>query len=271
MLVSICMPAYNALGTICEAIDSVLGQTYNQWELVVVDDCSDDTTDKVIQSYCDSDSRVKLIRLDSNHGPAYCRDLAISKSSGTYIALLDSDDVWHPEKIRFQLEYLISNQYPICYHYYRKTDETMSKISDVIRGPGVLNYLNFIKKRGFGNCLTIMMEKRICPLPFFVRSDQQNNEINEDFLPLVNLLSGGYDVPVLDYALAYYRTSRNSRSNKKFKSALSIIKYYYSELGVPLYKAIFYLLNYMISGGLIYATVPKHHVINLFELDTFNR
>ena len=103
-LVSIIMPAYNATEFILESIDSVLQQTYPNWELLVVDDCSSDDTYKLVEQLCTTDVRIKLYCLERNSGVAAARNFAINKSAGKYLAFLDSDDLWLPEKIEAQME-----------------------------------------------------------------------------------------------------------------------------------------------------------------------
>ena len=99
MSVTIIMPSYNSEKFIVESVESVLAQTYSKWELIIVDDCSPDDSNKIITKYVDSDCRIKLIKLQKNSGPAIARNMAIETANGRYIAFLDSDDVWLPNKL----------------------------------------------------------------------------------------------------------------------------------------------------------------------------
>ena len=101
-LVSIITPSYNSEKFISMTIDSVLRQTYRNWEMIIVDDASTDNTCTIIYDYCKKDNRIKLIRLKKNSGAAVARNRAIEKSKGKYIAFLDSDDIWLPEKLKIQ-------------------------------------------------------------------------------------------------------------------------------------------------------------------------
>src|SRR5690625_120229 len=108
-LVSIITPAYNAARFIGETIESVLAQTYENWEMIIVDDCSTDDTREIVQSYQEKDSRIKLFTLDKNSGSGVARNKAMDEAKGRFIAFLDSDDLWYPEKLRRQIAFMLDN------------------------------------------------------------------------------------------------------------------------------------------------------------------
>ena len=115
-LVSIVMPAYNVGDYIDESIRSVQAQTYTNWELLIVDDCStDDTVDK-IKAFM-GDTRIKVLQNERNSGAAISRNYALREASGKWVAFLDADDVWLPEKLEQQLTFMIQNGYKFCYPY----------------------------------------------------------------------------------------------------------------------------------------------------------
>ena len=105
-MVSIITPCHNAADTIAETIESVLAQTYQNWEMIVVDDCSTDNSLQIVEEYCEKDPRIKTIRLDRNGGPAKARNAATEAAKGRYIAFLDGDDMWLPEKLQRQLDFM---------------------------------------------------------------------------------------------------------------------------------------------------------------------
>ena len=104
--VTVITPVYNAEKFLCEAIESVIGQAFSDWEMILVNDCSTDSSIDIINSYIDHDSRIKVINLTENSGAAVARSIAISRSSSEYIAFLDSDDVWDPLKLKRQIEFM---------------------------------------------------------------------------------------------------------------------------------------------------------------------
>jgi len=114
-IVSIVIPAYNAEKYIGFTIDSVIAQSYENWELIVVDDCSIDKTRRIVKKYANNDSRITILSLDHNHGaPAAPRNIGTKKAVGDWVALLDSDDIWHPRKLEFQMRFLVEHQAQFC-------------------------------------------------------------------------------------------------------------------------------------------------------------
>ncbi len=117
-LVSIIMPSYNTGRYIKEAIESVLAQSYSNWELIIVDDCSTDNTDEIVSQYL-ADGRIHYIKNDTNSGAAVSRNRALKEAKGKWIAFLDSDDIWLPEKLSRQISYMKKNNYAFTYTDYR--------------------------------------------------------------------------------------------------------------------------------------------------------
>ena len=109
-LVSIIMPSYNTAKYIAESIKSVQAQTYKNWELLIVDDCSSDDTDDVVRPFL-SDERIKYLKNEKNSGAALTRNKALREAKGKWIAFLDSDDLWHPNKLEKQIEFMVKNDF----------------------------------------------------------------------------------------------------------------------------------------------------------------
>lgn len=120
-LVSIVMPTWNCARFIGESIESVRRQSYRNWELLVVDDCSSDNTEEIVMSF--GDSRIRYIRNAVNSGAAVSRNRALKEARGRWIAFLDSDDLWLPEKLEHQLKFMVDNGYSFTYHEYSEIDE----------------------------------------------------------------------------------------------------------------------------------------------------
>ena len=107
-LVSIIMPSYNTAGFIAETIESVINQTYHNWELLIVDDCSPDNTDEVVKPYL-ADTRIKYFKNEKNSGAAVSRNRALREAKGKWMAFLDSDDLWRSEKLEKQIDFMNNN------------------------------------------------------------------------------------------------------------------------------------------------------------------
>lgn len=156
-LVSIVMPSYNTGKFIAESVTSVLNQTYRDWELLIVDDCSTDQTDEVLKPFL-ADKRIRMWRNERNSGAAVCRNRALREAKGKWIAFLDSDDVWLPDKLTEQINFMEANEYRFSYTEYEEIDEQGHKNGKRIAGP------KRITKTGFFNfcwpgCLTVMYDR----------------------------------------------------------------------------------------------------------------
>jgi glycosyltransferase involved in cell wall biosynthesis len=115
-LVSIIMPSYNSAKYISEAIESVIAQTYTNWELVITDDCSTDNSRDIIKQYAETDSRVKLFCLNENSGAGVARNNSIKEAKGRFIAFLDSDDRWMPNKLEVQIKFMLDDNKKALYN-----------------------------------------------------------------------------------------------------------------------------------------------------------
>ncbi|MFW6029416.1 MAG: glycosyltransferase family 2 protein [Halanaerobiales bacterium] len=144
-LVSVVMPAYNCKDFIGIALDSVINQTYKNWEVIVVDDCSTDNTDEVVQKYIMKDNRIKYCKLKKNSGAALARNKAVDLATGKYIAFLDSDDVWFPEKLSKQIDFMEENNYGFTCTSYTKIDEQGKYLNRTIVAKPKLDYNGVLK------------------------------------------------------------------------------------------------------------------------------
>ena len=131
-LVSIIMPTYNCGRFFAESIRSVLAQTYTNWELIIVDDCSTDNTEDVVESF--DDPRIHYLQNEQNEGAALTRNRALREAKGRYIAFLDSDDLWLPTKLERQIAFMKQNGYAFTYHEYKEIDEESNPIGIYVSG-----------------------------------------------------------------------------------------------------------------------------------------
>lgn len=154
-LVSIIMPSYNTENFIVDTINSVLNQTYKNWELIIVDDCSTDNTMDIFKQF--NDDRIKICQNEKNSGAAISRNKALMKAKGKWIAFLDSDDLWFPDKLEKQIKFMEDNDYHFSYTNYEEIDEESKSLNRLITGP------KKITKRKMYNycwpgCLTVMYD-----------------------------------------------------------------------------------------------------------------
>lgn len=155
-LVSIIMPTFNTGMFIAESINSVLAQTYENWELIIVDDYSSDNTDDIVNSYL-VDKRIAYIKNDRNCGAAVSRNRALREAKGRWIAFLDSDDLWMSDKLEKQISFMEKNNYHFSYTNYAEIDMKGNRNGITVTGP------KKITRNGFYNfcwpgCLTVMYD-----------------------------------------------------------------------------------------------------------------
>lgn len=156
-LVSIITPTWNCAAFICNTIKSVQAQTYTNWELLIQDDCSTDGTDKVIAPLEDEDIRIKYEANLQNSGAAITRNNALKRAKGRWIAFLDSDDMWMPEKLERQLRFMVENDYAFTYHEYVEITEEGKELGVYVSGLKKVNTFNMFTCCWPG-CLTVMYD-----------------------------------------------------------------------------------------------------------------
>lgn len=199
-LVSIIMPSYNTSRFIEETINSVLSQTYSDWELLIVDDCSSDDTDDVVQPFL-ADGRIRYLKNERNSGAAVSRNRALREARGKWIAFLDSDDLWMPEKLEKQIEFMKKNGYHFSYTNYAEINVDGKRNGISVTGP------KKITKTGFFNycwpgCLTVMYDAEAIGL-IQIADIKKNN----DYAMWLKVCQKA-DCYLLDEELALYRRGR---------------------------------------------------------------
>ena len=155
-LVSIIMPSYNTASYIAQSIESVLAQTYPHWELIIVDDCSTDDTDEAVAKYL-SDSRIVYLKNETNSGAAISRNYALREAKGKWIAFLDSDDLWHPEKLEKQVSFMVNTGHKFTYTDY-KIQLNGEWLPYIYTGPSVVNKRK-MKDYCYFSTITVMYDR----------------------------------------------------------------------------------------------------------------
>jgi glycosyltransferase involved in cell wall biosynthesis len=159
-LVSVITPNYNCVKYLVETIESVRAQTYENWEMIIVDDCSTDESREIAQKYVNKDNRIKLFCLEHRKGAASCRNKGIELSNGEYIAFLDSDDIWNPEKLEKQIEFMIRSKCDFCFTEYEHIDERGDSLRIRAKIIKILTY-NKLLFHCFPGCLTVIYKQNI--------------------------------------------------------------------------------------------------------------
>lgn len=237
-IVSIIVPAYNSECYIGRTIESVISQTYKFWEMIIVDDCSSDKTAEVILSYSLKDKRIKYSRLEVNSGAAVARNVAMSMATGQYIAFLDSDDVWLPDKLSAQIQFMQENNYKFTCTDYEQIDETGRCLGKIIHCREKADYNRVLLDCPIGNS-TVMYD--VTQMGKFEVPNIRKR--NDDALWLKMLKSEKF-IYGLNQVLVQYRVRHDSISANKFQ----LIKYHwvlYRKIEhLNIMRSIFYILHW---------------------------
>lgn len=216
-LISIITPTYNCGRFIGETIESVLQQSYKNWEMIIVDDCSKDNTEDIVKIYADNDKRIRYFKLENNSGAAIARTRAMNLAKGIYMAFLDSDDLWNPDKLEKQLGYMKKNGYAFTCTSYLQIDEDGKSLNKVIKSIPKTDYNRLLLDCPVGNS-TVMYD--INKLGKFKVPNIRKR--NDDALWLQILKKEKY-IYGIDEILMKYRVRQNSISSNK----IQLIRYHW--------------------------------------------
>ncbi|AUO12999.1 glycosyltransferase family 2 protein [Priestia megaterium] len=240
-LVSIITPAYNCAAFISSTIKSVQQQTYLNWELLVIEDCSTDETAEVVKKFSRKDQRIQLLQLTKNSGAAAARNEGISAASGRFLAFLDSDDVWHTEKLAKQVAFMLEKNCAFSYTGYSIMDEKGEETGVEVNVPKSVDYRMLAGNTIIG-CLTVMLDKKQ------ISEISMPNIQPEDTALWLSLLRKGYTAYGLQESLAYYRLVSHSVSSNKLKAATRYWKLLRKQERLPLWKSATYFVQYSVNA-----------------------
>ena len=241
-LVSIITPSYNSARFISLTIESVLAQTYENWEMIIVDDCSPDNSNEIIKKYCKKDNRIKLIKLEKNVGPAVARNIAIKEAKGKFISFLDADDLWLPEKLEVQIKFMKTHDLVFMYSAYKVIDEDGNDLG-IFVPPEEVTYYSILKTNPIG-CLTAIYDAEKLGkvyMPDILKSQ-------EDYAAWLKILKQIKKTKGIKEPLAIYRIRKNSVSSNKLKAAKYQWKIYREVEKLDLIRSIYYFLHYAWNG-----------------------
>lgn len=241
-MVSIITPTYNSSKYIAMTIDSVISQSYSNWELIIVDDCSTDDTVEIINRYMNADKRIRLYVLDKNSGAGVARNKALELSNGRFIAYLDADDLWLSKKLEYQVDFMLKNRYGFsCVSYEVIDDNGVSKNKFIYQLPSV-DYKGFLTNnylQTVGIMVdTYMINKNILIMP--------NIRRRQDAATWLQVLKTGQRCYGLINVLAQYRRTNNSLSSNKLKAVKGTWDLYRNIEGLPLPYCLYCFFRYAV-------------------------
>ncbi|WP_455265950.1 glycosyltransferase family 2 protein [Phascolarctobacterium sp.] len=240
-LISIIMATYNAENTIGQAITSVIQQTYTDFELIIINDCSTDRTVDVINEFVKKDARIRLINNSKNMGVSYTRKHGLDEAKGSWIAILDSDDLWLPEKLAKQVEFQKKTNADLLYTGSGFMNVDGKQINWKLNVPEVITYRQLLKQNILSNS-SALVRKDLYEKYYAVGDD-----MHEDFAIWLQILRNGIKAYGINEPLLIYRLDDKSKSGNKFKAAMMNWNTY-RYIGLNLLEAAYYEFWYAING-----------------------
>lgn len=242
-IISVITPVYNAGKYIESTIMSVRNQTFKEFEMILIDDCSTDNSREVIEKITQEDSRIKYILLEHNSGAAVARNTGIEAANGRYIAFLDSDDVWKNDKLKQQLNFMEKNNYAFTYTAFETITEDNKVIQKEVLVPESLNYTQLLKNTAIA-CSTVIIDRSKTgnfSMPL-VRKGQ-------DTATWLKLLKGPVENAYgLNKVLSSYRKVKGSISDDKLSALKRTWNTYRNIEKLPLPKAGYYFTWYVLNA-----------------------
>ena len=230
--VSIITPAYNAARFLDATIRSVAEQSFSDWEMIVVDDCSPDETPAIAERWAKRDPRVRLIRMSKNAGPGAARNEALAEAQGRYVAFLDGDDLWRPQKLEVQISFMKETGATFSFTGYSIIDEQGRPVGRCVRAPERVDYRALLRNTIIG-CLTVVLDRaQLEPLRMPMLRQ------HEDLTLWYDILKRGIVARGISQDLALYRIRRGSASRNKLRSALHMWKVYREVEGLSVPEAL---------------------------------
>jgi glycosyltransferase involved in cell wall biosynthesis len=248
MLVSVITPNYNCAPYIAQTIESVLSQTFPDWEMLIADDCSTDGSTQIAAAYAKKDRRIRLYSTLSHSGsPLEPRNLALRNARGRYIAFLDSDDLWLPHKLEHQIPLLEDTQTAIVFSDYEKVAEDGRRNTRIIRAPAAVTYRDLLKSNYIGNLTAVCDTGKTGPLLF-------EHPGHEDYALWLDILQRGFIARSTGTVEALYRVRPCSTSSRKSAAVTWQWDIYRRRLNLSFPYSACLLCRYMTNGVLKYLT-----------------
>lgn len=237
------MPCYKASQFIAQSIESVINQTHKNWELLITDDCSTDSSVEIIKSFTKKDPRIKLFVMEKNSGAAATRNNSLSFAQGNFIAFLDSDDMWLPQKLEKQLAFMQKNNCAISFTSYMPMSEDLNVKYKVINAVDKISYTQYLKNTIIGMSTSMIDKEKVGEFSF-------NNKLRtrQDAYLWISLLKKGNNACGLQEVLSIYRIRKNSISANKIKAAQKVWYLYYKLEKLGLLKSSYYFCFYALNA-----------------------
>jgi len=244
-LVSILTPTFNAQKYIRATIESVQNQSYQNWEMILVDDASTDQTVSIIKEFAANDNRIKLTELSKNSGNGFARNVALEKATGKYIAYLDADDLWFPMKLEKQILFLKTNNLPFTFSFYDCIDEEGNNLNRRVEAPLNLTYNQLFFCNYVGNLTAIY------DVDFFGKIILEATQKRQDWRLWLTILKQIKTTKPVPEPLAFYRIRKDSISSSKFKLIKHNFGVYRDFHGFNFVSSVFLMIRFLFTQLII--------------------
>lgn len=239
-LCSVVIPAYKCASFIGETLDSVMAQTYQELEIIVVNDCSPDNTEEVILEYCKRDARIRYLKNEVNQGVAKTRNLGVRSARGEWIALVDSDDCWEPGKLEAQMELVKEKKGLLCYTGCQFMNNQGQLIGRVFKVPETVDYEKLLYQNVIV-CSSVLISRDL-----MLEHPMYGDHMHEDYITWLTILKK-HQAYGIQAPLVRYRIADNSKTRNKFKSVHMTFQVY-RHMHLNIFQAYFYLAANMFNG-----------------------
>lgn len=231
---------YNSEAFISETINSVINQTYISWELILIDDFSEDNTLKIITPFLEKYQNIRLLKNSKNEGAAITRNKGIEAAKGDYIAFLDSDDLWKPNKLETQISFMEANNCDVCFSSYEQINEQGKPLNKLVKALPRLTYKKYLKSNYIGNLTGIYNVRALGKIK------SPNLRKRQDWLLWLEAIKKSKKPALgIQESLAYYRVRDNSISSNKLELIKHNFWVYKKGLGFSTTKSICYMLVFL--------------------------
>lgn len=235
-LVSVIMPAYNSAGFIDQAIRSIQDQTYTNWELIIVDDASRDGTISLVKEKMSLDKKIQLLQNRENQGTGVARNLGIKAAKGRYISFLDADDLWVPQKLQIQVNFMQEQDLGMSYSSYSLISEEGEPMNKTVQALSDLSYSKLLKANYIGN-LTGMYDVRKTGKVYAPKLRKR-----QDWALWLSVLKRAGEARGIQQTLAFYRVRKAGISANKLALIVYNFKVYHQFLNFGIIKSCRYML-----------------------------
>lgn len=240
--ISIILPVYNSENYLESCINSVINQTYENWELFIIDDCSTDSSSNIYNSYSSRYSNIHILKQKTNAGAGSSRNLGLKSATGKFIAFIDSDDIWDINKLLNQIKFMNENNCAISYHSYRLIDMNGNSKFKIIIAPQSINYFSYLKNTIIGLSTAMINIEMTGPIEFSLYRTRQ------DTLLWLSLLKQGYSALGMNDVYSSYRVRNNSISSNKFLAAKKVWELYYINQKLGFFRSTYFFFFYALNA-----------------------